>query len=271
MMELLALAGALVVVGLVAGFVGGLFGVGGGIVIVPALYALFGALGVDEAVRAHAAVGTSLAVIIATSLRSLASHRAKGAVDDAVLRGWGPWIALGGAAGAGVASLISGQALLGVFGVLALLIAAQMGFGQPSWRLAAELPRGPLRALLGLLLGLFSALMGIGGGAFGVTLMTLCGRPIHQAVGTASGFGALIAIPSALGFVLAGWGEPGRAVLSAGYVNLIGFVTLAGLTVLTAPFGARMAHRLDQRLLRRLFAAFLALMALNFLREAFTG
>jgi len=266
--ELAFLALALTGVGLLAGFVGGLFGVGGGVVIVPALYLLFDFMDVAEGVRAHSAVGTSLAVIIATSLRSLQSHHANGAVDGAVLRSWGPWIALGGAAGAGVASLVSGKALLGVFGVLALVIAAQMGLGRPQWRLAADLPKGTLRATLGALLGLLSALMGIGGGAFGVTLMSLCGRPIHQAIGTASGFGVLIALPSALGFVLAGWGVAGRAPFSAGYVNLIGVVALSVLTVLTAPLGARLAHRLDQRLLRRLFALFLAAMALNFLREA---
>lgn len=269
MMELLVLAGALLAVGLAAGFVGGLFGVGGGIVIVPALYALFGTLGVEEGVRAHAAVGTSLAVIIATSLRSLRAHRSKGAVDDAVLRAWGPWIALGGAGGAWVASLVSGKALLGVFGVFALLIAGQMGFGRTGWRLAAELPHGLARAGLGAVLGLLSALMGIGGGAFGVTLMTLCGRPIHQAVGTASGFGVLIAIPSAIGFILAGWGVAGRPPFSAGYVNLIGLIVLSALTMFTAPIGARFAHRLDQTLLRRLFAVFLAVMSLNFLRKAF--
>lgn len=269
-MDWFALLAALVAVGFLAGFVGGLFGVGGGLVIVPALYHLFTVLGAAEAVRAHAAVGTSLAVIILTSLRSLGAHRAKGAVDAAVLRGWGPWIALGGALGAGLASLVSGEALLGVFGCVALLIAGQIGFGRSDWRLAAALPVGWLRAGLGAGLGLLSALMGVGGGALGVTLMTLCGHPIHQAVATASGFGVLIAAPSALGFAVLGWAEPGLPPFSAGYVNLPGFVVLSALTVITAPLGARLAHRLDQLMLRRLFAAFLALTALNLLREAFS-
>lgn len=268
METLLPLIAALSVAGLAAGFVGGLFGVGGGLVIVPALYALYGALDVPDAVRTHSAVGTSLAVIILTSYRSLATHARSGALDANVLRRWGPWIAFGGASGAALAAVVSGAGLLGVFGVVALLVAAQMAFGRPEWRLAPDLPGGLARAGLAWGLGAVSALMGVGGGALGVTLMTLCGRPIHQAVATASGFGAAIAIPAALGFVVVGWGEPGLPPLSLGYVNGLGLVLLGALTVTTAPYGARLAHRLDQRLLRRLFAIFLAVTAISLLREA---
>ncbi len=256
--------------GLGAGFVGGLFGIGGGVVIVPALYAVLTALGVDEAVRMHVAVGTSLSTIIATSWRSLATHMQAGAVDFAVLRSWGPWIMLGALIGAGVAGIATTSVLLLVFGVGLLLIAAQMGLGSPTWRLRSDLPHGVWRVGSAGAIGLLSAMMGIGGGAFGVTLMTLCGRPIHQAVATASGFGAAIALPATLGFIVAGWGREGLPPWSLGFVSLPGFLVLAALTAITAPIGARLAHRLPQLALKRAFAVFLGLVALNMLREAFS-
>ncbi len=261
---MLALCGA----GLFAGFVGGLFGVGGGAVVVPALYVIFTALGVDESVRMHVAVGTSLSTIVSTSWRSLAAHTKAGAVDVDVLKTWGPWITLGALTGAVLASAASTQVLLYVFGGGLLLVAAQMGLSNPGWRLFAELPTGAPRALAASGIGAVSAMMGIGGGAFGVTLMTVCGRPMHQAVATASGFGAAIAAPAALGYILAGWDRAGLPPWSLGFVSVPGFVVLAALTAVTAPIGARLAHRLPQGVLKRAFAVFLAVVALNMVRTA---
>lgn len=261
---------ALTAAGLFAGFVGGLFGIGGGAVVVPALYLVFTALGVDESVRMHVAIGTSLSTIVSTSWRSLSTHIKAGAVDFGVLRSWGPWITAGAIAGAVVAGLVNNEVLLIVFGGGLLLIALQMAFGNPAWRLADDLPTGVARAAIAGGIGLLSAMMGVGGGAFGVTVMTLCGRPIHQAVATASGFGAAIALPAALGNVIAGWGHAGLPAWSLGYVSLPGFVVLAILTAITAPIGARLAHRLPVPILRRAFAVFLASVALNMLRAAFS-
>jgi len=268
--EIALFMGALIAAGLAAGFVGGLFGVGGGVVIVPALYLVMGAAGVDESVRMHVSVGTSLSTIIATSWRSLAAHRKAGAVDAAILRAWIPWISLGAIFGAGVAGLVDNQTLMIVFGAGLLLVAAQMGLASPNWRAFAAMPTGLARALVAGAIGVVSAMMGIGGGAFGVTVMTLCGRPIHQAVATASGFGAAIALPAALGFIIAGWGREGLPWGSLGYINLPGFLVLALLTAIAAPIGARLAHRLNQVLLKRAFAILLAITALNMLREAFS-
>lgn len=259
-----ALAGA----GLFAGFIGGLFGVGGGAVIVPALYYVFSALGIDEGVRMHVAVGTSLSTIVSTSWRSLSAHRKAGAVDADILKSWTPWIALGAMLGAVAAGFADTHALLIVFGAGLVVVALQMGLADPNWRVAAELPAGAARAGLGGAIGFFSAMMGIGGGAFGVTLMTLCGRPIHRAVATASGFGAAIALPATLGFMVAGWGRAGTPPWSLGYVSVPGFVALAALTAITAPLGARLAHTLPQRTLKRAFALVLGLLALNMLRAA---
>lgn len=266
--ELIWFVAGLIVAGLGAGFIGGLFGIGGGVIIVPALYFVFTALGVDEVVRMHVAVGTSLSTIIATSWRSLSAHTKAGAVDFEILKTWTPWIAFGALLGAAAAGIANTEALLLIFGGGLLLIAAQMGLADPNWRLYSEVPRGAVRALIAGALGLLSALMGIGGGAIGVTVMTLCGRPIHQAVATASGFGAAIAIPAAIGYAVVGWGREGLPPWSAGYVNLAGFVFLALLTTLTAPIGARLAHRLPQLTLKRTFAVVLAVLALNMLREA---
>lgn len=266
--DLLWFGVALIGAGLVAGFIGGLFGIGGGVVIVPALYFVFTALGIDESVRMHVAVGTSLSTIISTSWRSLSTHAKAGAVDFAVLKAWAPWITFGALMGAGLAGLASAEALLIVFGAGLLLVAAQMGLGNPSWRLAQELPTGVVRAGIAGGIGLLSSLMGIGGGAFGVTVMTLCGRPIHQAVATASGFGAAIALPASIGYVIAGWGRDGLPPYSLGFVNAPGFLALAVLTAITAPIGARLAHRLPQQTLKRAFAIALGVIALNMLREA---
>jgi uncharacterized protein len=268
--EIVWFALGLIGAGLFAGFVGGLFGIGGGVVVVPALYLVFTALGVDESVRMHLAVGTSLSTIIATSWRSLAAHTRAGAVDYDVLKAWGPWIMLGAVTGALVAGVASNEVLLLVFGFGLLLIAAQMGFGDPNFRLRRDLPTGAPHAVTAGSIGFLSALMGIGGGAFGVTVMTLCGRPIHQAVATASGFGAAIALPASLGYVIAGWGREGLPPWSLGFVSVPGFVILAALTAITAPIGARLAHRLPQLTLKRAFALFLAFVALNMLREAFS-
>lgn len=263
-LSLLGLAVALMGAGVLAGLVAGLFGVGGGTVIVPALFYAFAVLGLGGEANLHVAVGSSLAVIIATSARSLAAHRRHpGAVDEAVLKGWMPWVALGGLIGAGLAGLASTAVLGLIYAACVLLVAAQMGLVPERLTLARDLPTGPARAGLGTAIGTLSALMGVGGGAMGGMVMTLCGRPIHQAVATASGFGLAIGLPATLGFVLAGWDQPGRPPLSLGYVNLPAVLVMGLVTTLVAPFGARLAHRLSRTLLRRAFAVFLTLTALS--------
>ena len=266
--EIVWLLSALAAAGLFAGFIGGLFGLGGGVVMVPALFAVFSALGMDEAVRMHVAIATSLSTIISTAWRSLTAHAKVGAVDFAILRRWGPWITLGALLGAAIAGLANTNALLIVFGVGLLVSAAQMGFGRSDWRLLPELPRGGAGACLAAAIGLISAMMGIGGGTFGVPVMTLSGVPIHRAVATASGFGAAIALPAALGYVVIGWDRAGLPPWSLGFVSIPGFIILGVLTAITAPIGARLAHRLPQLALKQAFAALLALIALNMLREA---
>lgn len=236
--------------------------------IVPALLYTFGALALGGEGNLHTAVGSSLAVIIATALRSLGAHRRQGAVDEAVLRAWTPWVAAGALAGAAAAAVISQSGLAVVYAIVVLIVAAQMGLGRETWRLRPDLPTGWTRRGLGGLIGGLSALMGVGGGALGGMLMTLCGRPIHQAVATASGFGVAIGVPATLGFIVFGWGVEGRPPLSLGYVNVPAALVMALVTTASAPYGARLAHQLPRAMLRRLFALFLLVTAATILAKA---
>lgn len=255
---LVALAGA----GIFAGLIAGLFGVGGGTVLVPALFYTFELFHPGGAANLHVAIGTSLSTIITTSLRSVAAHRQHGSVDEAVLNGFIPWIAFGAIIGAGVAGIADKEGLGFLYGAFALMLAAYMALGRESWTLMRDVPTGNLRAVIGIALGALSSLMGIGGGAFGSAIMTLAGRPIHQAVATASGFGVAIAAPATLGFIISGWAIDNRPFLSLGYINVAGFFILALITGAVAPYGARLAHRLNKNVLRRSFGVYLALTAL---------
>lgn len=266
--ELIALVAALAAAGLIGGLIAGLFGVGGGTVLVPALFYAFEALGVGGEGNLHTAIGTSLLTIVATSWRSLGAHRSHGAVDEQVLKSWTPWVALGGLVGAALAGITSMGGLAIVYGVCLTLVAAQMGLLPERLTLRRDLPAGWGRRIVGGLIGMFSALMGVGGGSFGGMTMTLCGRPIHQAVATASGFGVAIGTAAALGFVVFGWDAVGRPPFSLGYVNFPAGIILGSITVLTAPFGARLAHRMSRTLLRKTFAVYLLATAASVLIKA---
>lgn len=266
--ELLLLLAALVAAGLAGGIVAGLFGVGGGTVIVPAVFYAFEVLGVGGESNLHTAIGTSLLTIVATSWRSLKAHRSHGAVDEGVLKTWTPWVGAGALIGAAVAGATSMQGLAVVYGVCLALIAAQLGLMPERFTLASDLPTGWARRGLGSLIGGLSAMMGIGGGSFGGMMMTLCGRPIHQAVATASGFGVAIGVAATLGFVAFGWDAAGRPPFSLGYVNAPGAIVMAVLTTAVAPWGAKLAHSLNKRVLRRAFAVYLLATALSVVVKA---
>ncbi len=251
----------LLITGLISGFMAGLFGIGGGAILVPALYELFARMDVDMSVRTHLAIGTSLAVIVPTAIRSVLSHHDRGAVDWKVLRGFAPWVVAGAGFGAFVADKLSGQALTLTFAVLAFANGLNMALRGASQVKGHWHPPRSVRAFLGLGTGLFSALMGIGGGTFAVLLLTLTGRDIREAVATGAGFGVLIAVPGVLGFMAGGANEVGLPPGSIGYVSLIGFALLAPTAMVTAHWGVLAAHRLDRNLLRRIFGVFLLAVA----------
>lgn len=256
----------LMAIGAAAGILAGLLGVGGGIVLVAAFFYIFQVLGYGGDQIMQICVATSLATIVVTSLRSVRAHHAKGAVDWAVLRAWGPGIVLGAALGVLVATGLRTETLMVVFAALAMTVAFYMAVSKPHWRLGTELPGGLIRAALSPFVGFASVLMGIGGGSFGVPLMTLFGRPMHQAVGTASGFGVIIAVPGVIGFLLSPAG-PDAPPWTVGLVNVPAFAIVIAMTLITTPIGVRMAHRLDPAPLKRVFAVFLFLVALNMVRK----
>lgn len=264
MAELVWLLAMMLGGGLTMGLLAGLLGIGGGGIMVPILYELFSAIGVDEAVRMHLCIGTSLAVIMPTSLRSFFSHKAKGAVDMDVVRSMALPVVAGVVIGALVARYSNHTMLTAIWAGAATMMSLKLYFGRESWTLGNDIPGNPWRALYGLFIGTISTLMSIGGGAFITMMMTLYGRPIHQAVGTSSGFGPMIAIPGTLGFIWAGWGVAGMPPGSLGYVSLLSVLIIVPVSVLAAPFGVRLAHGISRRKLELAFATFLAIVAVRF-------
>ncbi|MFN0219583.1 MAG: sulfite exporter TauE/SafE family protein [Hyphomicrobium sp.] len=260
----LTLIAAVAVAGLAAGFLSGLLGIGGGGVLVPVLYEAFGAAGVAEDVRMHMTLGTTLAVIAPTVLMSLSSHSARGSVDWIAVRRMGPWIFAGVILGVLIAKDASSEALRWVWVVFGSLLALKMALGRDDWRLADDLPRPPRLEAAALVIGAISVLMGIGGATFTVPLMTLYGRSLLQAVGTATGIGPIIALPGLAGYVVSGWGVEGLPPYSLGYVSL-GALLVMPLSVFAAPFGVRMAHGISKRKLELAFAMFIACVVARFL------
>lgn len=269
--QLLPLIALLLMIGAIAGVVAGLLGVGGGIILVPAFYYMFAALGYDSENLMQICVATSLATIILTSIRSVLSHNKKGAVDWGILKSWAPGIAIGAILGVLIAREMRSVSLMVVFGILGALVGLYLAFGRSNWRLGEVMPMGIGRIITAPILGFLSVLMGIGGGSFGVPLMTLYNRPIHRAIATSAGFGVIIAVPSVIGFLMIGWDMPVKPPLTIGLVNLPAFAIVVSMTLITAPLGVRLAHAMDPKPLKTAFAIFIMLMALNMLRKAILG
>ncbi|WP_269933378.1 sulfite exporter TauE/SafE family protein [Aminobacter sp. HY435] len=275
--EIIWLAIALLGAGAITGLLAGVFGVGGGAVIVPVLYELFQAVGVPEQVRMPLCVGTSLAIIIPTSIRSFNAHRAKGAVDMAILKQWAVPVVAGVVMGSVIARYAPADLFKAVFVVVAGVSAIRLLFGRDSWRLGLDMPGKLVMNIYGWIIGVLSSLMGIGGGQLSNLFMTFYGRPIHQAVATSSGLGVLISIPGALGYIYAGWPRAAeypdvpalQFPLSLGYVSLVGLILFVPTSVLTAPLGARLAHALSKRKLEIAFGIFLLLISVRFLFSLF--
>ena len=262
---LVAMGAMLLAIGAFAGVLAGLLGVGGGIILVPAFFYAFTVLGFAGPDLMQMCLGTSLATIIVTSIRSVMAHQKKGAVDWSILKGWAPGIVVGAIAGVALVAQLRSEALQAIFGILAIVVGLYMTFGNAAWRLGPAMPGGITRAILSPLLGFLSVLMGIGGGSFGVPVMSLYGVPIHRAVATAAGFGVIIAVPSVAGLLLTPVSP--SPPLTIGAVNLVAFGLVIAMTLITAPWGAALAHRMDPKPLKRVFGIFLTLVALNMLRS----
>jgi len=270
--ELLWLALAIVVGGVITGLLAGLFGIGGGAVIVPVLYEVFRILDVPDAVRMQLCVGTSLAIIVPTTIQSYLTHRAKGLVVPGVLRLWALPAVLGVVCGAGIAYFAPAAVFKIAFVVIAIVIATKFLFAGDRWNLGTDLPSPVPMRLYGFIIGLTSSLMGVSGGSLSNMGLTLYGKSIHQAVATSAGLGVPITIVGTLGYILAGWHD--RALLpplSFGFVSLIGVVIMAPVSSFAAPYGARLAHRLSRRTLEIAFSIFLLLISARFLVSIFYG
>ena len=263
--EIALLVAAVMVAGVATGILAGLFGIGGGAIIVPVLYEIFRILGVPEEVRMQLCVGTSMAVILPTTIRSYITHRAKGVVLNDVLRQWAVPAVVGIAAGSVIAYFAPGAVFKIVFLVTVTIIAIKLLFGKDSWRIAGDFPGRPLMIGYGFLIGLTSSLMGVSGGSVSNMIQTLYGKPLHNAVATSAGLGVPITIAGTIGLALAGW--PQMALLppfSIGYVSLLGVSIMAPVSSFTAAYGARLAHRLSKRQLEIGFGLFLLLVAARF-------
>jgi len=264
--EILWLALALLIAGVISGLLAGLFGVGGGSVIVPVLYEGFRVLGVPEEVRMQLCLGTSIAVIVPTTIRSYLTHRARGLVIEGVIKQWALPAVIGVACSAVIAAFAPAPVLTLAFVVIATFIAMKFLFANNRWNLGDDLPGALPMALYGFGIGLGGSLMGVSGGALSTIVLTLHGKPIHNAVATSSGLAVPITIAGAIGFMLAGL--PHQSLLpplSLGFVSLIGLVVVAPVSSFAAPYGARFSHRLPRRTLEIAFGLFLQLVALRFL------
>jgi uncharacterized membrane protein YfcA len=270
--ELSELALLLVAVGVLSGFLAGLFGIGGGAILVPVFYECFRLAGVPLEVRMPLCIGTSLAIIIPTSVTSWRAHYRRGAVDTEILKAWWLPVLIGVIAGSVIARYAPERLFKIVFVAVAYSAAARLLLGRDSWKFGADFPRGLLMNAYGFIVGLLSTLMGIGGGLFSNLLMTFYGRPIHQAVATSSALAVLISIPGAIGYVYAGWPAATRfpevAALqwpfALGFVSLIGAVLVMPTSLLTAPLGVRAAHAMSKRALEAAYGCYLLIVASRF-------
>jgi uncharacterized membrane protein YfcA len=277
--DLLELALLLIAVGALSGFLAGVFGIGGGAILVPVFYECFRLAGVPLEVRMPLCIGTSLAIIIPTSLSSFRAHYARGAVDMDILRRWWLPVVLGVIAGSVTARYAPERLFKIVFVIVAWLAAARLLLARDNWKLGDDVPKGFLMRIYGLFVGLLSTLMGVGGGLFANLLMTFYGRPIHQAVATSSAIAVLISIPGAIGYVYAGWPAAARfpdvAALqlpfTLGYVSLIGALLVMPTTLITAPLGVRAAHALSKRALEMAFGAYMFIVGGRFVISLVNG
>jgi uncharacterized protein len=263
MWDLLPVALGMIATGCIAGIIAGLLGVGGGIVIVPVLFEVLPLLGVPDELRMHIAVGTSLAVIIPTSLSSARSHYAKGAVDVGILKKLVWAVLFGVFVGLVFTGKVRGEVLTAIFGTIALMVAVQMLLLPKGAVFAKQMPGIAGSGLLGGFIGWVSVCMGIGGGTVGVPLMSLFSVPIHNAVATASVLGLVIGIPGLVGFIYNGWGVTTLADGYLGYVHILGALLIAPISTMLAPYGARIAHALAPDVLKKCFGLFLLITAVR--------
>jgi len=257
--------------GVVSGVAAGLLGIGGGAVIVPALSSALLWMGFDSDVVQHVAVGTSLAIIIPTGIMSARAHHKRGALDIEVFKLWAPFIVAGTFIGGLMAGWYSGDVLRIVFAVMAFVIAANIVFSFQTKLMGHLHSSKPTHRGAAFVVGYLSSLMGIGGGSLTVPTLVAFGQTMHKAVGTSAAIGVAIALSGTLGFLISGWGVSDLPPLSVGYINVVALVLVGAMAAVCAPLGAALAHKLDQKTLKYVFAAFLVAVGLNMLWKVIAG
>lgn len=263
--ELLVYFMGLLITGVIGGLIAGLFGVGGGIVIVPILFWIFTSLSFPNEILMHMAIGSSLATIIPTSISSARAHYHRGSIEIDIIKKWAPGIFLGAIIGGLSGKYFSVNELKYLFASIAFLVALNMFFKEPL-RLGNNFPKSRLlNIIMSSLIGLVSSLMGVGAGTLGVPALVALSVPIHKAIGTAAALGLFIAVPATLGLAFSGFNIPNRPPMSIGYVNLIAFFIMFPLTVFFAPVGVKLAHRINQRALKSIFGIFLIITSIKML------
>jgi uncharacterized protein len=262
--ELISLISVLAVAASISGFIAGLLGVGGGIIMVPALYYAFTVMDFDIASRMHLALGTSLAIIIPTSIMSAKTHMKFKAVDFNLIKSFGIFIVLGVILGTVLASNLKTPPLMLFFSIFAFLVGLFFIFLREK---IGENPRPisqTFKIMIGVGLGFFAVPLGIGGGSLGVPAMRLFGYPIKIAIGTSAAIGFLISIFGATSMSFSGFFfDTVNAPFSLGYVNLPGFLVFVPVTMIMAPIGARLVHSTDKNILSKIFGIFLLLIAVR--------
>ena len=257
----------LVCVGIFAGFIAGLFGIGGGVVIVPVLYYILTLAEIDENIRMHVAVGTSLGNIVLVSIISAFSHSRKNAVDFEIVKFIATSLITGVIIGSIVVAVLKGSSLILIYSVILTAVAFQFFFWKDSWQISSDFPKNILGRTFGSLIGFLSVLIGVGGGSMSIPFLKMYGFQIHKAIGTAAAFGVIIAIPGAAGFMIAGISNGVSLPYSLGYINFLGLLMITPVTILSAPFGVKFAHSLSKDKLNLIFGFFILLMSIRFFME----
>ena len=261
-------ATAIIATGAVAGLFAGLFGIGGGVVIVPVLDEIFIALSFSEH-SMHLAIATSLATIIPTSIASTKAHIKKGSFDRSIFKSWAPFLFIGSLLGGFVAGYIEKHILSLLFGVINMIVAISF-FSPKTLIISSHLPKNVfINKSMPTVIGAICSWLGIGGGSLTVPTLNLFSHPIHKAIGTASAFGLCIAIPASIGYIYSGWGVELRPAFSLGYIHTVSFILIISSSVFFAPVGAKIAHNLDEKKLKKIFGVFLIVVSTKMILQSF--
>ena len=258
----------MVLTAIVAGFFAGFFGIGGGIITVPCLFYIFGAIGIDKSFIMHLAVGTSFAIIVPTAIMSVFTHYKHKAVDFRVIKTYGIFVVIGVIFGSFFAASMQTKSLVLFFSIIIYLLALNLIFLKDKTKIKLKFSLFQ-RTILGFVVGFVSSLMGIGGAIMNVPILKFVGYTINKAIGSAASIGFLISVFGCLGFLISGMFIKTNIPLSAGFINIPAFLIFIPLTIIMAKIGATAVHKIKREIIAKLFGFFLIIIASRFLYDYF--